>query len=126
MAATPQFASSPRLGVGALSTANTNTNGSGTLVTVMSAGSSGTKINEILVQASSTVTAGMVRIFVFDGTTNYLFDEFPVTATIPSSSSAAYRLYKVYDNLVLPSGYSVKASTSNAESFNVMIWGADL
>jgi len=126
MAATPQFASSPRLGVGALSTANANTNGSGTLVTVMSAGSSGTKINEILVQASSTVTAGMVRIFIFDGTTNYLFDEFPVTATIPSSSSAAYRLYKVYDNLVVPSGYSVRASTSNAESFNVMIWGADL
>lgn len=126
MAATPQFASSPRLGVGLVSTANTNTNGSGTLVTVMSAGSSGTKVNEILVQASSTVTAGMVRIFVFDGTTNYLFDEFPVTATIPSSSSAAYRLYKVYDNLVLPSGYSLRASTSNAESFNVMIWGADL
>lgn len=126
MAATPQFASSPRLGVGAISTANTNTNGSGTLVTVMSAGSSGTKINEILVQASSTVTAGMVRIFIFDGTTNYLFDEFPVTATIPSSSSAAYRLYKVYDNLVLPSEYSLRASTSNAESFNVMIWGADL
>lgn len=126
MAANPQFASSPRLGVGLLSTANTNTNGSGTLVSVMSAGSSGTKINEILVQASSTVTAGMVRIFVFDGTTNYLFDEFPVTATIPSSNSAAYRLYKVYDNLVLPSGYSLRASTSNAESFNVMIWGADL
>jgi len=126
MAATPQFASSPRLGVGLVSTANTNTNGSGTLVTVMSAGSSGTKVNEILVQASSTVTAGMVRIFVFDGTTNYLFDEFPVAATIPSSSSSAYRLYKVYDNLVLPSGYSLRASTSNAESFNVMIWGADL
>jgi hypothetical protein len=126
MAATPQFASSPRLGVGLVSTANVNTNGSGTLVSVMSAGSSGTKINEILVQASSTVTAGMVRIFVFDGTTNYLFDEFPVTATIPSSSSAAYRLYKVYDNLVIPSGYSLRASTNNAESFNVMIWGADL
>jgi hypothetical protein len=126
MAATPQFASTPKIGIGALSTSNTNTNGSGTLVTILTAGSSGTKINEILVQAYGTVTAGMVRIFVFDGTTNYLFDEFPITATIPSSSSAAYRSAKVYDNLVLPSGYTLKASTSNSETFNVMAWSADV
>ncbi len=72
MAATPQFASSPRLGIATISTANTNLNGSGTLVNVVVAGSSGTKINEVTIQAAGTVTSGMVRLFVFDGTTNYL------------------------------------------------------
>jgi hypothetical protein len=126
MAATPQFASSPRLGIATISTANTNLNGSGTLVNVVVAGSSGTKINEVTIQAAGTVTSGMVRLFVFDGTTNYLFDEFPIPATIPSSSVASYRTYKNYDNFVLPSGNTLRASTANAETFNVMAWGGDL
>jgi hypothetical protein len=126
MAATPQFASSPRLGIATISTANTNLNGSGTLVNVVVAGSSGTKINEVTIQAAGTVTSGMVRLFVFDGTTNYLFDEFTIPATIPSSSVAAYRTYKNYDNFVLPSGNTLRASTANSETFNVMAWGGDL
>lgn len=126
MASTPQFASSPKLGIATISAANTSLNGTGTLVNVVTAGVSGTKINEITIQAAGTVTAGMVRLFVFDGTTNYLFDEFPITATTPSSSSAAYRTYKVYDNFVLPSGNTLRAATSNAETFNVMAWGGDL
>jgi hypothetical protein len=126
MAATPQFASSPRLGIATISTANTNLNGSGTLVNVVVAGASGTKINEITIQAAGTVTSGMVRLFIFDGTTNYLFDEFPISSTIPSSSATAYRTYKSYDNFVLPSGNTLRASTANAETFNVMAWGGDL
>jgi hypothetical protein len=126
MAATPQFASGPKLGIATVSTANTNLNGSGTLATVLSAGTGGTKIIEVTVQAAGTVTSGMVRLFVFDGTTNYLFDEIPVSAAIPSASSTAYRTYRIYDNFVLPSGYSLRASTSNAETFNIMAWGGDL
>lgn len=126
MASTPQFASSPKVGIGSLSSSNTNLNGSGTLVTVFSAGASGSKINEVVVQATGTVTAGIVRIFVHDGTSGYLFDEFPITATIPSSSSSAFRLNRIYDNLVIPTGYSLRATTANAETFNVLVWGADL
>lgn len=126
MAASPQFASGPKLGIAVVSTANTNLNGSGTVVTVCVAGANGTKINEITVQAAGTATAGIIRLFVFDGTTNYLFDEIPVSAAIPSTNAAAYRTYKTYDNFVLPSGYSLRASTSNAETFNIMAWGGDL
>lgn len=126
MAATPQFASGPKLGIATVSASNTNLNGTGTIAIVCSAGAGGTKINEITVQAAGTVTSGMIRLFVFDGTTNYLFDEIPVSAAVPSSSAAAYRTYKTYDNFVLPSGYSLRASTSNAETFNIMAWGGDL
>lgn len=126
MAVAPQFASTPKIGIGVISTSNNNFDGTGTVVTVMSAGSSGTKVNEIAVQAAGTVTAGVVRIFINNGTTNFLFDEFQITATMPSSSVTAYRSYKAYENLVLPTGYSIRASTSNSESFNVIALGADL
>lgn len=126
MSSAPQFASVPKVGIGSLSASNINLNGSGTLVTILTAGSSGTKVNEITIQATGTVTAGVVRIFIYDGTTNYLFDEFQITATVPSASSPAYRSYKSYENLVLPNGYSLKASTSNSETFNVIAWSGDL
>lgn len=126
MASAPEFASSPKIGIGSLTTSNANLNGSGTLVTVLTAGSSGTKVNEITVQSTGTATAGVVRIFVHDGSASYLFDEIQISATIPSSTATAYRYYKSYDNLILPSGYSLKACPSNSETFNVIAWGGDL
>lgn len=126
MAATPSFASTPRVGIGQLTTANTNINGSGVIVNLLTSSSTGTKINEIIIKAYGTVTAGMIRFYTFDGTSNYLFDEIGVSAATPSSTSQTFLGGKTYDNLVLPSGYSIRASTFNSENFNVIVLGADL
>lgn len=126
MAVSPQFAVTPRLSIVQASGANTATDGTGTLATLITAGFSGTKIYEVLVDAASTTTAGMVRLFVNDGTNNRLFDEFNVSATTASSTVPTFRTSKSYSNLVLPSGYGLRASTHNAETFNVYAFGADL
>jgi hypothetical protein len=127
MAASPVFAVTPRIGAVQLSVANTNRDGTtGTYGTLISAGNSGTRIAEIAVQATGTTTAGMIRLFTNDGTNNRMFDEISVAAASPTASVKATRISTTYTNLTLPSGWSIRASTHNAEVINVFALGADL
>lgn len=127
MATSPQFASTPRIGLGQATAANTNRDGTGTLANIITGVAAGTKIQEVVIQATGTTTAGMVRLYLFDGTNNRLFDEFVVSAITVGASTAAFRTSKSYDNLTLPSAsWILKASTHNAETFNVVALGADL
>jgi hypothetical protein len=127
MATQPAFATTPRIGLGQVSTANTNRDGTGTIAVILTGVAAGTRINEVVVEGTGTTTAGMVRIYLHDGTNARLFDEFPVSAITASASVAAFRYSKTYDNLVLPSSsWSIRASTHNAETFNVVVLGADL
>lgn len=127
MANAPQYAATPKIGLGQVTAANTNRDGTGTLVNVYTGGTSGSKILEVTVQGTGTTTAGMVRLYIYDGTNNRLFDEFVVSAITVGASTAAFRVSKTYDNLILPSStYILKASTHNAETFNVYALGGDL
>lgn len=127
MATSPQFAATPRIGSGQATAANTNRDGTGTLANIITGVAAGTKIQEVVIQATGTTTAGMVRLYLFDGTNNRLFDEFVVSAIAVGASTAAFRTSKSYDNLTLPSAsWILKASTHNAETFNVVALGADL
>lgn len=133
MATSPNFAGSPRLGSAALSTANTNRDGTGTIVTLLSAGASGSRIDGIVIQATATTTAGMVRLFLHDGTTARLYDEVPVLAVTPGASVPAWSatlgnnapLASGRYPLMLPSGFSLRASTHNAEVFSIHALGGD-
>lgn len=129
MATSPQFAATPLVGVAQVSVANTNRDGTGTLGTVVSAGASGSRIEEIVVEATGTTTAGMVRLFVNDGTNTRLWREVAVTAVTPSGTVAAFTSSVRNDTrvdlplLLLPSGWSLRASTHNGETFNIIALG---
>lgn len=125
MASTPAFAATPRLGVALLSVANTNRDGSGTIETVLAAGSAGARLERIVIAARGTTTAGMVRLFVHNGTTAYLWREVPVGAATPSGSVQAFREELALEDMVLPNGHSLRAATHNAEGFNVIAFGGD-
>lgn len=131
MAIQAQYASTPKVGVGQISTANTARDGTGTIGTVFTAGSSGSRIDMIDVQATATTTAGMIRLFVHDGTTAFLVAELPVVAVTPSATNPAYsqqlntNTMTQFLPIVLPTGYSLRASTNNAEAFNVIAFGGD-
>lgn len=130
MASTPSYASvSPRVAVGVISTANTNRDGTGTgpATAIFSAGASGSKVEEIRVKARVTTTAGMVRLYLWDGsgTDGHLFEEVPVSAITASATVETFEAVLTYDNLVLQTGWSVTASTHNAESIGVVVFGAD-
>jgi hypothetical protein len=122
----PIFTLTPRADTANFSAANTARDGSGVLNTVASAGANGTLINSVRVNAQSTTTAGMVRLFVHNGTTGFLWHEIPVTAITPGVNVAAFEAeYVPQFPLCIPSGYALKATTHNAESFNVSINGGD-
>lgn len=131
MASTPSYASVlPRVAVGVISTANTNRDGTGTgpATAIFTAGASGSKIEEIRVKARGTTTAGMVRIYLWDGsgTDGHLIEEVPVTAITVSSTVEAWESGALtFDNLFIPTGWSVTASTHIGETFGVFVFGSD-
>ena len=134
MSTTPQYASTPRFAAATISTANTNRDGTGTIGTVFTAGASGSRIDRITIKATSTTTAGMVRLYVYDGSNYHLFREIAVSAIVPSGTTATFSSAMSSNNaqdighlpLILPTGHSLRASTHNGESFNVIAYGGDL
>lgn len=131
MSTSAQYASTPKCGVGQVSVANTNRDGTGAIVTVFSAGASGSRIDAIDLKAVGTTTAGMIRLFIHDGTNARLLTEVPVTAITPSGTLPSWEAQLNTNTmtqvlpLVLPTGYSLRAATNNAETFNVIALGGD-
>jgi hypothetical protein len=121
MATTPQYASTPINGAVNIATANTARDGSGTLGTLITASGNGMRVDDIYVTATGTTTSGTVRMFLSNGTTNYLIQELIVSANTVSSSNPAWSQPINNKGLVLQSGWSLKFSTQNAESFNIVI-----
>jgi len=119
MASTPQYVGTPKSPSVTISTANTNLDGStGTYGTVMSAGASGSRIERINITATGATTAGMVRLFLDTS----LIKEVPVIAITPSATQPAFSTDVVFDaGLILGVLSAVKASTNNAEEFNVTV-----
>ena len=121
MASTANYAATPRAAFGQVTTANTNRDGTGTIATIFTAGASGSRVDDIVVQATATTTAGMVRLFLHDGTNARLWAEVPVTAVTPSGTVQAFTASLLNQSLVLPNGWSLRASTNNAETFNIIV-----
>lgn len=131
MATNANYAATPKVGIGQVTTANTNRDGTGTIATIFTAGASGSRIDAISLKAVATTTAGMIRLFIHDGTNARLLTEIPVIAVTPSATLPAWEVQLNTNTftqvlpLILPTGYSLRASTNNAETFNVIAVGGD-
>jgi hypothetical protein len=107
-----------------VSAANVNRDGTGDLVTVFTAGANGSRVESVQVKAIGATTPGMVRLFVCDETAARLLTEIPVTQNAVSGSVASFEDGRQLE-LVIPSGFKLKASTHNAEAFNVLAFGGN-
>lgn len=121
MATAAAYAATPRSALAQVSASNTNRDGTGTIVTVFTAGASGSRIDDIAITAAGTTTAGVVRLFINDGSNTRLWQEILVSAVTPSTTVAVFSSSLINQALLLPSGYSLRASTHNAETFNVIV-----
>lgn len=122
--ATPIFAQAPRHAAANITTANTNRDGTGTIGTIFTAGTNGSTIERVDVTATGSTTAGVVRLYVHNGSTVFLWKELLVGAITPSVSVSVY-MRTVRERLYLPTTYSLRASTQIGESFNVEAVGWD-
>lgn len=121
MANNAQFVSVPKNGTAQVSVANTALDGTGTLTTVYAAGATGSRIDSLLVQATGTTTAGMIRLFISDGSATRLIMELPVVAVTPAATIPAWSATVNFPKgLVLQATWTLKAGTHNAETFNII------
>jgi len=121
MATAAQYASTVQTAQAQISTANTNRNGTGTLGTVITGATNGTRVDDISIVATGTTTAGVVRLFISDGTNIRLWQEILVSAVTPSTTVQVWSYTLLNQALILKSGWSLQASTNNAETFNVIV-----
>jgi hypothetical protein len=125
MAASPNFAATPRVGAIEISTADTSRTSPTNVGTVLTAGASGSRIDEVNVVALGTTTSNVVRLFLFDGTNYFLMQEVLIAALTPSVTAPVVTYISTYSNLMLPSGWSLRATTNNAEAYEVLAFGGD-
>lgn len=129
MATTPAFIATARVAAVSLSSANTATDGTGTITTLIAGASTGTRILEIDVKQSATSAAAIVNIFLSTdgGTTWKVFDSITVSAVSQSNTVAGSRAFTSYANLILPSSqYVLGVTTTIAQATNVIALGGDL
>jgi len=127
MATSPAFAVTPRIGAVSVATADSSYTAPTNVGTLITGASSGTRIAELVVKCAATSAAAVVRIFLYDGSTYWLFDEVVVSAATGSSTVAQNRVSTTYNNLILPSAsWSVRVTTSIAQTTHVTAFGADL
>jgi len=118
-------------GMANITTANTSLTGSGTINTdmweVLTAASSGTEITSVTVKGIVNTTAGMIRLFLYDGTNTKLLTEIPVEATTKSASAHAFskRITFGGSGFALKSAWRLRATTEKSETFNVIAEGLD-
>lgn len=122
MAATAQYASTPKIGSALLTTADTSLTAPSTVGTVFTAGASGSRIDYIEIQGVASTSAGLVNLFIFDGTNYFLYTQVPVLAITSSTTSPAFQAIissNGNSNLLpinLPTGYSLRATTSVSQT----------
>jgi hypothetical protein len=127
MATSPQFAVTPRIGAVSIATADASYTAPTSVGTLITGASTGTRIAEIVVKNAATSSSAIVRIFLYDGTNYWLFDEVTISAVTGSSTLAQNRVSTTYNNLILPnSSWSVRVTTSVAQATHVTAFGADL
>lgn len=124
MATQPQFTSSPRIERALVTTAEAALDGSGNVVSVFTAGGSGSYIANIVIKAIVSTTAGMIRIFTNQSGAYRLLEEVSVTAITKSATVKAFSS-TLNLNLPIPSGTSIGVSTEKAESFVITVEGGD-
>ncbi|MCC7452928.1 MAG: hypothetical protein IT222_02080 [Crocinitomix sp.] len=126
MAAETQYTA--KTGMVKISTANSNLDGSGNLGTVITGGSNGTLIKHVIIKATGTGNAstsqGMIRLFIDDGTNIRLLKEVDIPSTGQSSTDETFETILSLD-FKLESGFVLKASTQNANAFNIIAEGLD-
>ena len=87
------------------------------IIILCPASTNGLRVDQILVQASSTAitaptAAQLVGLWMWNGTTAFLIDEFVVTLVTPSTTAPCFTTYKTYSTLVLPAAFALYVSTT--------------
>ena len=117
-------------GATAITTANTAKDGTGTVLTVFTAGVDGGFVQRIRFRSAGTNIQTVARVFINNGSpnttagNNILYDEITLAATT-INETAALAVYELPLNFALPAGYviNVTLGTTVAAGYFVSVIG---
>lgn len=126
----PIFPVAPVVGIATLTSAvavTTLTNIPGTtgLVQLTPVSTNGKRIDAITVKAKATTVASKVAIWIYNGTTSFIFDEISISVVALSTTVESFSETVLYNNLILPSTYQLYISESVSTDVNVIAFGGD-
>lgn len=111
MATDPVYAASPNVDAALVhATLDTSLTAPSNVSTIFTAGSSGAKIDEIVVQGVGTTVAGVLNIWRHNGSSYFLYDQVLITAVTSSATAAAFRERRTYPNLLLEANETLRIS----------------
>lgn len=124
----PIFPSAPIVGIATLTaataiTSRANITGTTGLTQLTATSTNGTRIDAITVKGKATTVASNVFIWLYNGTTSYLFDEFDVTAVTAGNTTDSFSLTKTYPNLVIPATYQLFISETVQTDLTAFAFG---
>ncbi len=83
-------------------------------------------------QGVATSVAGIVNLFIYDGTTYSLWQQIPINAVTSSTTAVAFNSVTSTNNspnvmpMIIPTGYSLRASTTIAQTgLKVIAYGGN-
>jgi hypothetical protein len=127
---TPIFAQSPVVGIATLTTptavtSRANITGTTGLVVLTPVSTNGKRIDRIHVKCKATSVATNLSIWIYNGTTSFLFDEIPITVVTASNSNASFEADVNFDFLVLPPTYQLFMSCTVTQDLTAFAFGGD-
>lgn len=132
MAANTQiiFPKTPVIGIATLTApaaiiARTNIVGVVGLVQLTPVSAEGKRVDSITCKAKATTVAGIIGIWLYNGVTSFLYDEFDVPVVAASNTVDSFSLKRSYSDLVLPPTYQLYVSCTVANEMNVFANGGD-
>lgn len=121
MTATPVFTQTPvSLSIALSSTANTSravSTGVPTNAVLVSpsTNTNGVRVDQIFINGNGTTIAGLVVLWLYDGTNSYPIDEFTITAVTPNTTTTpAFTYSEYYSGFVLQPTHKLYATSQVA------------
>lgn len=109
-------------------TTRTNITGTTGLVQLTPTSTNGKRVDFIRSQAKGTTAAGLLFLWLYNGTTSFLIDEIVVSAITPNTTQVGFKLdtsYLSLGSINLPPTYQLFVSSTVTQDFNITAHGGD-
>lgn len=126
----PIFPETPVIGIATLTsataiTSRANITGTTGLVPLTPVSTDGKRIDSIRVKGKGTTVASILSIWLYNGTTSFLYDEIVIDAVTASNTAISDLGSRTYSDLALPPTYQLYVSQTVQTDVNVFANGGD-
>lgn len=125
MTNTPVFTQTPAIEIATLTTptavtSRANITGTTGLVALVATSTNGKRLDRISVKSKGTSLAGILSVWLYNGTTSFLWDEIDLTAVTPSTTLDSMAVSKDYTGVNLAAtNQSLYVSTTVQQDLNI-------